>query len=152
MECAHGYGPDWSASRVPVLLRTVEDERARSGDQHRVARVLPSLLSGLPAYAAAKTAVPFTHTRVSRCEWANDWYFRECHRARSISHRTEQSNSSWELHGETRCSLRNADWSLWNSPKNWSALPFCWRSNGASFITGQVIAVDGGYLASGVNQ
>jgi NAD(P)-dependent dehydrogenase (short-subunit alcohol dehydrogenase family) len=101
------------------------------------------------AYAAAKTAV-LSLTRSLACEWARD----------SISVNaivpgvfpTELNRHL--IMGTPRGNemLMRTPMSRFGRPDELVGAAILLASDGASFLTGQSIAVDGGYLASGVNQ
>ena len=101
------------------------------------------------AYAAAKTAV-LSLTRSLACEWAKDGV---CVNAivpgvfptdlnRKLIVGTPRGNEI----------LMRTPMSRFGKPEELVGAAILLASDGASFLTGQSIAVDGGYLASGVNQ
>ena len=101
------------------------------------------------AYAAAKTAV-LSLTRSLGCEWAKDGI---CVNAivpgvfpteltRALIMGTERGK---EL-------LTRTPMGRFGNPEELVGVAILLASDGAKFITGEAIAVDGGFLASGVNQ
>ena len=101
------------------------------------------------AYAAAKTAV-LSLTRSLACEWAKDGI---CVNAivpgvfptelnRNLIMGTPRGNEM----------LMRTPMNRFGRPEELVGAAILLASDGASFLTGQSIAVDGGYLASGVNQ
>ena len=101
------------------------------------------------AYAAAKTAV-LSLTRSLACEWAKDGI---CVNAivpgvfptelnRNLITGTPRGNEM----------IMRTPMSRFGRPEELVGAAILLASDGSSFLTGQSIAVDGGYLASGVNQ
>jgi NAD(P)-dependent dehydrogenase (short-subunit alcohol dehydrogenase family) len=101
------------------------------------------------AYAAAKTAV-LSLTRSLGCEWAKDGI---CVNAIVPGVFPTELNKNLIL-GTPRGSemLMRTPMGRFGKPEELLGAAILLASDGASFITGQVIAVDGGYLSSGVNQ
>jgi NAD(P)-dependent dehydrogenase (short-subunit alcohol dehydrogenase family) len=101
------------------------------------------------AYAAAKTAV-LSLTRSLGCEWANDGI---CVNAIVPGVFPTELNSKLIM-GTPRGNeiLMRTPMSRFGKPEELIGVAILLASDGASFLTGQSIAVDGGYLASGVNQ
>src|SRR5688572_26310596 len=101
------------------------------------------------AYAAAKTAV-LSLTRSLGCEWANDGI---CVNAIVPGVFPTELNSKLVM-GTPRGNeiLMRTPMSRFGKPEELTGVAILLASDGASFLTGQSIAVDGGYLASGVNQ
>jgi len=101
------------------------------------------------AYAAAKTAV-LSLTRSLGCEWANDGI---CVNAIVPGVFPTELNSKLVM-GTPRGNeiLMRTPMSRFGKPEELIGVAILLASDGASFLTGQSIAVDGGYLASGVNQ
>ena len=100
------------------------------------------------AYCAAKTAI-LSLTRSLACEWAEDGIVGQRHRARRLSHRTQQQPGDGHRRGEEM--LMRTPMGRFGKPEELVGAAVLLASDGASFLTGQCIAVDGGYLASGVN-
>jgi NAD(P)-dependent dehydrogenase (short-subunit alcohol dehydrogenase family) len=101
------------------------------------------------AYAAAKTAV-LSLTRSLACEWAKDGV---CVNAIVPGVFPTELNKQLIM-GTPRGSemLMRTPMGRFGKPEELVGAAILLASDGASFITGQTIAVDGGYLASGVNQ
>jgi NAD(P)-dependent dehydrogenase (short-subunit alcohol dehydrogenase family) len=101
------------------------------------------------AYAAAKTAV-LSLTRSLACEWAKDGV---CVNAIVPGVFPTELNKQLIM-GTPRGSemLMRTPMGRFGEPEELVGAAILLASDGASFITGQTIAVDGGYLASGVNQ
>ncbi len=101
------------------------------------------------AYCATKTAL-LSLTRSLACEWARDGisvnaiapgvFPTELNKAHHNGNGTRQRNADAHAHGAASASR-----------KNWWARRSCWRPTAPVSSPGQCIAVDGGYLASGVN-
>ena len=101
------------------------------------------------AYAAAKTAV-LSLTKSLACEWANDGIS-----VNAIVPGVFPTELNKQLiMGTPRGNemLMRTPMGRFGKPEELVGAAILLASDGASFITGQVIAVDGGYLASGVNQ
>ena len=100
------------------------------------------------AYCAAKTAL-VSLTRSLACEWARD----------SISVNaiapgifpTEMNSGIVNQTPRGQEMLARTPMARFGRPEELVGLAVLLASDGASFLTGQCIAVDGGYLASGVN-
>ena len=101
------------------------------------------------AYAAAKTAV-LSLTRSLACEWAKDGV---CVNAIVPGVFPTELNKKLIM-GTPRGSemLMRTPMGRFGKPEELLGAAILLASDGASFLTGQTIAVDGGYLASGVNQ
>ena len=101
------------------------------------------------AYAAAKTAV-LSLTRSLGCEWAKDGI---CINAIVPGVFPTELNRKLIM-GTPRGDemLMRTPMARFGKPEELLGAAILLASDGASFITGQAIAVDGGYLASGVNQ
>jgi len=100
------------------------------------------------AYCAAKTAV-LSLTRSLACEWAAD---------RISVNAIAPGIFPTEMNGEIingtargREILMRTPMARFGCPEELVGVAVLLASDGASFLTGQCIAVDGGYLASGVN-
>lgn len=101
------------------------------------------------AYAAAKTAV-LSLTRSLACEWAKDGI---CVNAVVPGVFPTELNRHLIMgtpRGEEL--LMRTPMGRFGNPEELLGATVLLASDGASFLTGQAIAVDGGYLASGVNQ
>jgi NAD(P)-dependent dehydrogenase (short-subunit alcohol dehydrogenase family) len=101
------------------------------------------------AYAAAKTAV-LSLTRSLACEWAKDGI---CVNAIVPGVFPTELNKQLIM-GTPRGNemLMRTPMGRFGKPEELVGVAILLASDGASFLTGQTIAVDGGYLASGVNQ
>jgi len=101
------------------------------------------------AYAAAKTAV-LSLTRSLACEWARDGI---CVNAIVPGVFPTELNKNLIM-GTPRGNemLMRTPMGRFGKAEELIGAAILLASDGASFITGQTIAVDGGYLASGVNQ
>jgi NAD(P)-dependent dehydrogenase (short-subunit alcohol dehydrogenase family) len=100
------------------------------------------------AYCAAKTGV-LSLTRSLACEWAKDGI---C--VNAIAPGVFPTDMNRKLIDGTprgRELLMRTPMGRFGSPEELVGLAVLLASDGASFLTGQCIAVDGGYLASGVN-
>lgn len=100
------------------------------------------------AYCAAKTAL-LSLTRSLACEWARDGIS-----VNAIAPGVFVTDLNRELvSGTTRGQelLMRTPMGRFGKPEELVGLAVLLASDGASFLTGQCIAVDGGYLASGVN-
>jgi NAD(P)-dependent dehydrogenase (short-subunit alcohol dehydrogenase family) len=100
-------------------------------------------------YAAAKTAV-LSLTRSLACEWARDGIA-----VNAIAPGVFPTDLNRHLIlGTPRGSemLMRTPMGRFGKPEELTGVAVLLASDGASFLTGQCIAVDGGYLASGVNQ
>ena len=100
------------------------------------------------AYCAAKSAV-LSLTRSLACEWAKDGI-----RVNAIAPGVFLTEMNSKLVGETprgRELLMRTPAGRFGKPEELVGAAVLLASDGASFITGQCLAVDGGYLASGVN-
>jgi NAD(P)-dependent dehydrogenase (short-subunit alcohol dehydrogenase family) len=101
------------------------------------------------AYAAAKTAV-LSLTRSLGCEWAKDGI---CVNAIVPGvFPTELTKPLVMGTDRGKEILMRTPMGRFGSPEELVGVAILLASDGAKFITGQAIAVDGGYLASGVNQ
>jgi len=101
------------------------------------------------AYAAAKTAV-LSLTRSLGCEWAKDGI---CVNAIVPGVFPTELNKNLIMgtkRGEEM--LMRTPMGRFGKPEEIVGAAILLASDGAKFITGQTIVVDGGYLASGVNQ
>jgi NAD(P)-dependent dehydrogenase (short-subunit alcohol dehydrogenase family) len=101
------------------------------------------------AYSAAKTGL-FSLTRSLACEWARDGI---CVNAIAPGVFPTEMNS--ELISNTdrgREMLIRTPMGRFGSAEELVGAAVLFASDAASFITGQCLAVDGGYLASGVNR
>lgn len=100
------------------------------------------------AYCASKSAV-LSLTRSLACEWAKD---RICVNAIAPGVFPTELNSKL-LDGTPRGReiLMRTPMQRFGKPEELVGAAVLLASDGASFITGQCLAVDGGYLASGVN-
>jgi NAD(P)-dependent dehydrogenase (short-subunit alcohol dehydrogenase family) len=101
------------------------------------------------AYSASKTAL-LSLTRSLACEWAGDGISVN---AIAPGVFPTQMNSTLILssaRGEEI--LMRTPMGRFGKPEELIGAAVLLASDGASFLTGQCIAVDGGYLASGVNQ
>jgi NAD(P)-dependent dehydrogenase (short-subunit alcohol dehydrogenase family) len=100
------------------------------------------------AYSASKTAL-LSLTRSLACEWARDGI--------SVNaivpgvFPTELNCSLIQGSARGRELLMRTPMGRFGNPEELTGAAVLLASDGASFITGQAIAVDGGYLASGVN-
>jgi NAD(P)-dependent dehydrogenase (short-subunit alcohol dehydrogenase family) len=100
------------------------------------------------AYCAAKAAV-VSLTRSLACEWAKDGI-----RVNAIAPGVFLTEMNGKLVTETargREMLTRTPAGRFGKPEELVGAAVLLASDGASFITGQCLAVDGGYLASGVN-
>ena len=130
------------------FLRTAEGRAAAdaSSTSPRSARFWPSI--EVAAYCAAKSAL-LSLTRSLACEWARD----------GISvNAIAPGIFPTELNGDLVSGTPRGQELLMRTPMGRFGRPeelvgaaVMLASDAASFLTGQCIAVDGGYLASGVN-
>jgi NAD(P)-dependent dehydrogenase (short-subunit alcohol dehydrogenase family) len=100
------------------------------------------------AYSASKTAL-LSLTRSLACEWARD-----CISVNAIVpgiFPTEMNKALIQGSGRGKELLMRTPMGRFGAPEELVGAAVLLASDGASFITGQSIAVDGGYLASGVN-
>jgi NAD(P)-dependent dehydrogenase (short-subunit alcohol dehydrogenase family) len=100
------------------------------------------------AYCASKTGL-LSLTRSLACEWARDAI---C--VNAIAPGIFPTEMNREIVTDTprgRELLMRTPMNRFGSPKELVGIGVLLASDGASFLTGQCIAVDGGYLASGVN-
>jgi NAD(P)-dependent dehydrogenase (short-subunit alcohol dehydrogenase family) len=100
------------------------------------------------AYCAAKTAV-VSLTRSLACEWARDSI---CVNAIAPGvFPTEMNRELINTTARGREMIMRTPMGRFGSPEELVGAAVLFASDAASFITGQCLAVDGGYLASGVN-
>jgi len=100
------------------------------------------------AYCAAKTGV-LSLTRSLACEWAKDGI---CVNAIAPGvFPTDMNRKLIEGTPRGRELLMRTPMGRFGNPEELVGVSVLLASDGASFLTGQCIAVDGGYLASGVN-
>ena len=148
----------WAAlmdTDVTGVLRACQSfyEPLKSSGRGRVINIasLGSFLAfyQVAAYAAAKAAV-LSLTRSLACEWANDGI---CVNAIVPGVFPTELNSKLIM-GTPRGKeiLLRTPMSRFGKPEELIGVAILLASDGASFLTGQSIAVDGGYLVSGVNQ
>lgn len=100
------------------------------------------------AYCAAKTAL-VSLTRSLACEWARDRIS-----VNAIAPGIFPTEMNSEIVNDTprgQEMLARTPMARFGRPEELVGLAVLLASDGASFLTGQCIAVDGGYLASGVN-
>lgn len=100
------------------------------------------------AYCAAKTAL-LSLTRSLACEWAKDGI---C--VNAIAPGVFPTQMNGKIVNDTprgRELLMRTPMARFGRPEELVGAAVLLASDGASFLTGQCIAVDGGYLASGVN-
>jgi NAD(P)-dependent dehydrogenase (short-subunit alcohol dehydrogenase family) len=100
------------------------------------------------AYCASKTAL-LSLTRSLACEWAKDSIS-----VNAIAPGVFPTEMNSELINSTprgREMLMRTPMGRFGRPEELVGAAVLLASDGASFLTGQCIAVDGGYLASGVN-
>ena len=127
-------------------------EALRAGGRGRIINIasLGSFLAfhQVAAYCAAKSAL-LSLTRSLACEWARD--------AISVNaiapgiFPTELNESIVNGTPRGRELLMRTPMARFGKPEELVGAAVLLASDGASFLTGQCIAVDGGYLASGVN-
>jgi NAD(P)-dependent dehydrogenase (short-subunit alcohol dehydrogenase family) len=101
------------------------------------------------AYAAAKTAV-LSLTRSLACEWARDGISVNAIVPGVFPTELNKKLIMGTARGNEM--LMRTPMRRFGRPEELVGAAILLASDGASFITGQTIAVDGGYLASGVNQ
>jgi len=100
------------------------------------------------AYCAAKSAL-VSLTRSLACEWAQD-----CISVNAIAPGVFPTDLNTEIVGRNSRGqeiLMRTPMHRFGRPEELVSTAVLLASDGASFLTGQCIAVDGGYLASGVN-
>jgi NAD(P)-dependent dehydrogenase (short-subunit alcohol dehydrogenase family) len=100
------------------------------------------------AYCAAKSGL-LSLTRSLACEWARDGIS-----VNAIAPGIVPTALNKEIVGDTprgRELLMRTPMGRFGTPEELIGAAILLASDGASFLTGQCIAVDGGYLASGVN-
>jgi NAD(P)-dependent dehydrogenase (short-subunit alcohol dehydrogenase family) len=104
---------------------------------------------GVSAYCAAKTAL-LSLTRSLACEWARDGISVNAIAPGVFpTELNRQMITGTERGGEM---LMRTPMGRFGRPEELVGAAVLLASDAASFLTGQCIAVDGGYLASGVNQ
>lgn len=149
--------PEWSAifdTNLNGVLRACQifyEPLKRSG-KGRVINIasLSSFLAfkDVAAYSATKTAL-LSLTRSLACEWARDGI---CVNAIVPGVFPTEMNKSLIMGSERgREMLMRTPMGRFGAAEELVGAAVLLASDGASFITGQTIAVDGGYLASGVN-
>ncbi len=152
------HEPEWHDlfdTNVTGALRACQSfhEPLSASARGRVINIasLGSLLAfhHVAAYCASKSAV-LSLTRSLGCEWAADGI-----RVNAIVPGVFPTELNRKLiEGTARGSeiLMRTPMARFGNPEELVGAAVLLASDGASFITGQSIAVDGGYLASGVNQ
>lgn len=147
---------DWQSildTDVTSVLRACQSfyEALRSSGRRRVTNIA-SVSSFLPfhqvaAYSASKTAL-LSLTRSLACEWARG-NFGQRYRARrlpdGIESRADLGNAAQQR------LLMRTPMARFGKPEELVGAAVLLASDGASFLTGQCIVVDGGYLASCLN-
>ena len=101
------------------------------------------------AYTASKAGIAGL-TRALAVEWAPRERHRQRDRAGRVPYRSEHARSSIRRAARSSSCARRCTASV--SSRSWSARRSFWPRMRPSFVTGPVLAVDGGFLASGVNQ
>ncbi len=138
---------DRRVARVSVVLRTAWESR-----RGRIINIasLGSFLAfhEVGAYCAAKAAL-VSLTRSLACEWARDGI---CVNAIAPEVFPSELNKEFILDAARGQEiLTRTPMMRFGNPEELLGVAVLLASEGASFLTGQCIAVDGGYLASGVN-
>ena len=124
-------------------------QRPRTHHQHRLARVATWPSTEVAAYCAAKSAL-LSLTRSLACEWARDGIVVNAIAPGVFP--TEMNSEHGQRHGpRARNCWCAPPWGASAGRRNWSAPPSCYPPTPPVSSPGQCIAVDGGYLASGVN-
>ena len=149
--------PEWAAifdTNLSGVLRACQvfREPLKRGGRGRVINIasLSSFLAfkDVAAYSATKTAV-LSLTRSLACEWAADAI---CVNAIVPGVFPTEMNKSLIMGSERgKEMLMRTPMRRFGAAEELVGAAVLLASDGASFITGQTITVDGGYLASGVN-
>ena len=93
---------------------------------------------------------PSPADQIARVEWAPHGVMRERHRARRLPHAAEQKLLDGTDRG--RELLLRTPMKRFGKPRRAGGRRVFLASEAASFVTGEMLVVDGGFLASGVNQ
>lgn len=149
---------DWSAlidTHLNGALRACQSfyEPLKASGKGRVINIasLGSFLAfhQVAAYCAAKTAL-LSLTRSLACEWARDGI--SVNAIAPGVFPTEMNASLIQGTPRGNEMLMRTPMGRFGKPEELVGAAVLLASDGASFLTGQCLAVDGGYLASGVNQ